>query len=98
ALEDLEEAKVDASAKKVEKSASEEKAKEKVKLTYAERLEFEKLEKTIEELEAKKEALAESLSNTNNNDELMKISSELEIVVAKIEEATDRWVELAEWA
>lgn len=98
ALEDLEEAKVDASAKKVEKAASGEKAKEKVKLTYAERLEFEKLEKTIEELEAKKEAMAESLSNTNNNDELMKISSELEIVVAKIEEATDRWVELAEWA
>ncbi len=71
--------------------------KEKTKLTYGERLEFEKLEKSIEELEAKKEALAEKLSSTNNNEELLKISAELEVVVAKIEEHTKRWMELAEW-
>ncbi len=74
------------------------KPKGKTKLTYGERLEFEKLEKTIDELETKKETLAESLSNTNNNEELMKISSELEVVVGKIEKATERWMELGEWA
>src|SRR5690554_2562220 len=97
AIEDAEEAKETASAKTVKKQA-EEKPKEKVKLTYGERLELEKLEKTIAELEAKKEKLAEDLSNTANNEELMKISSDLEVVVNKIEEATERWMELAEYA
>lgn len=96
AQEDSAEAKGVAAAKTIQKEADA-KPKEKTKLTYGERLEFEKLEKTIDELETKKETLAESLSNTNNNEELMKISSELEIVVAKIEEATERWMKLGEW-
>ena len=97
AIEDSQEAKGIATAKTVKKSI-EEKPKEKVKLTYGERLEFQKLEKTIEDLESKKEKLAENLSNTGNNEELMKISSELEVVVGKIEDATQRWMELAEYA
>lgn len=97
AIEDAEEARENTTAKTVKK-AVEEKSKEKVKLTYGERLEFEKLEKTIEDLESKKEKLAENLSSTGNNEELMKISSELEVVVGKIEVATERWLELAEYA
>ncbi len=71
---------------------------EKIKLTYAERLEFEKLEKSIEQLEAKKEALAEKLSNSNDNAELMAISAELEEVVKTVDAHTERWMELAQWA
>lgn len=72
--------------------------KVKTKLTYGERLEFEKLEKEIDELEAKKEALARELSDTNDNDALMAISRELEEVVKAVETRTERWMELAEWA
>lgn len=97
AQEEAAKAKEAARAKNARQTKESAQPKAKTKLTYGERLEFEKLEKTIEELEAKKEALAEELSNTTNNEELMKTSSELEIVVAKIEEATERWMELAEF-
>ena len=97
AQEDAAKAKGSAATKATTHVEQSEKPKEKTKLTYGERLEFEKLEKTIEELETKKEKLAENLSETTSNEELMKISSELEIVVAKIEEATERWMELAEY-
>ncbi len=72
--------------------------KEKTKLTYGERLEFEKLERSIEELEQKKLELAEAMSLTNDNEELMKISEELEKVVKECDRQNDRWLELAEWA
>lgn len=70
----------------------------KVKLTYGERLELEKLEKQLEELENTKNELAEKLSNTASNEELMSIASRLEAIVNQIEKATDRWLELAEYA
>jgi len=79
-------------------ASSEPEKKEKTKLTYGERLEFEKLEKSIEKLEAKKAELAEALSATNDNEELMKISAELEEVVKECDAKNDRWLELAEWA
>jgi hypothetical protein len=42
--------------------------------------------------------LAEALSSTNDNEELMKISAELEEVVKECDAKNDRWLELAEWA
>ncbi|MCA1750916.1 MAG: ABC-F family ATP-binding cassette domain-containing protein [Flavobacteriales bacterium] len=89
-----------AAAKSEAKSEAEASAapKEKTKLTYGERLEFEKLEKSIEELEARKEALAKKLSETNDNDELMAVSAELEEVVKTADAQTERWMELAQWA
>lgn len=83
--------------KKVAAAAKPEEKKEKVKLTYGERLEFEKLEVSIEELETKKDALAEKLSSTSSNDELMELSKELETVVTQIDSVTERWMELAQW-
>jgi len=87
------EAKVKAEAEKSESSAK----KEKTKLTYGERLEFEKLEGEIFELETKKDELAEKLSQTTSNDELMKISGQLDQVVKDIETKTERWMDLAQW-
>ena len=88
----------EATAQKREYTAPTPEKKEKTKLTYGERLEFEKLEKSIEELEAKKAELAEALSATNDNEELMKLSAELEEVVKECDAKNDRWLELAEWA
>ncbi|MGB6035205.1 MAG: ABC-F family ATP-binding cassette domain-containing protein [Cryomorphaceae bacterium] len=85
-------------AEKKQVASSEPEKKEKTKLTYGERLEFEKLEKSIEKLEEKKAELAEVLSATNDNEELMKISAELEAVVKECDAQNDRWLELAEWA
>jgi ATP-binding cassette subfamily F protein uup len=96
-LEDKTSTKEVAAEKKQVASSVPEK-KEKTKLTYGERLEFEKLEKSIEKLEEKKAELAEVLSATNDNEELMKISAELEAVVKECDAQNDRWLELAEWA
>lgn len=91
-----------AAAPKEEKPAQKPEAaaeapKVKTKLTYGERLEFEKLEKEIDELEARKETLAQRLSNTNDNEELMAVSQELDEVVKAVEARTERWMELAEY-
>ncbi len=72
--------------------------KEKTKLTYGEKLEFEKLEGEIFELESKKDELAKALSNSSSNDELMELSSTLDSLVKEIESKTERWMELAQWA
>lgn len=71
---------------------------EKTKLTYGERLEFEKLEKEIGELESEKAGLAEKLSKTDSNDELMEISEKLDALMKKLDAKTERWMELAEYA
>jgi ATP-binding cassette subfamily F protein uup len=95
ATEEAEKSKADALVKQDIKTEPEPKTK--TKLTYGERLEFEKLEKEIEVLETKKAELAEALSQTNNNEELLKISEDLEKVVNECDSKTERWMELAEW-
>jgi ATP-binding cassette subfamily F protein uup len=96
-LEDKASSKEIASEKK-QVATSSSKQSDKIKLTYGERLEFEKLEKSIEKLEEKKAKLAEVLSTTNDNEELMKISAELEEIVKETDVQNERWLELAEWA
>lgn len=96
-LEDKASSKEIASEKK-QVATSSSKQSGKIKLTYGERLEFEKLEKSIEKLEEKKAKLAEVLSTTNDNEELMKISAELEGLVKESDAQNERWLELAEWA
>ena len=71
---------------------------QKTKLTYGERLEFEALEKDIESLESKKDELAERLSSSGSNEELMALAAELDKIVKDIEARTERWMELAQWA
>jgi len=78
-------------------SRQEKKQEEKIKLTYGERLEFEKLEKNIELLEDQKSQLAEKLSNSRDNAELMKISDEMDALVKTLDNQTERWMELAQW-
>lgn len=69
------------------------------KLSYKEKMEYAGLEQEIADLEAKREALTEQLSNTSlSGDELNTISMELTQTVALIDEKTDRWLELSEIA
>jgi ABC transport system ATP-binding/permease protein len=75
------------------------KEKEKTKLSYKEKLEFEALEKELEQLENKKQELTAKLSVADiHHDELLKVGAELEQVIATIETKSNRWLELAEFA
>ena len=73
--------------------------KEKRKLSFNEKYEFEKLDKEIPELETRKEELSEKL-NTGDlpYEEIEKISNELTQLVSELDEKTMRWMELAEFA
>ncbi len=72
---------------------------EKKKLTYKEKMEFEKIEQELELLESKKEQLTNKLSSGElSNDDLMKVGDELTQIVEKIESQTDRWLVLSELA
>lgn len=71
----------------------------KTKLSYKEKVEFEQLEKEIPLLESKKEELNQLLiDNTSNHEELMKITEELGEVSQMLDDKTDRWLELSEFA
>ncbi len=74
------------------------KEKEKTKLSYKEKREFEQLEKDLEALEKEKTTLTTVLySGDATNEELMKAGQRLKIVVELIDEKTDRWLELSEF-
>ena len=67
------------------------------KITYAERLELEKLEVELEKLETKKDEFTESLNLAgDNHEELMKLGKYLEETIQSIDKKTDRWIELSE--
>src|SRR5690606_25171400 len=73
--------------------------KEKRKLTYKEQKEYESLEGEIEQLEARKEELTAILSSTDSsNEDIMKAGEELGKVVAELDDKTNRWLELSEFA
>ncbi len=72
--------------------------KEKTKLTYAERIEMKKLGKEIERLEIEKERSTEMLMEPRGHEEIQQISDVLTKVVKEIDEKTERWMELAEYA
>lgn len=67
------------------------------RLTFTERKELGKLEKQIENLEAKKKTLIESLNNSLlEYEEQLELSKKFEELESEIEEKTFRWMELAE--
>lgn len=67
------------------------------KITYAERLELEKLEKELEGLEQNKAALTELLNETGSNHEkLMELGNALNETIESIDLKTERWMELSE--
>lgn len=86
-------------AKVIEEPTKPVEQKEKRKLSYKEKVEFDGLEAELEKLEARKEELTAILSDgTATNDEIMKAGEELGNVVSELEEKTDRWLELSEFA
>ena len=70
----------------------------KIKLSYKENAEFERLEGEMEKLEEVKAKLTLILSDTNSsNDDLMEAGEKLSKVVSELETKTDRWLELSEF-
>ena len=72
--------------------------KEKKKLSFKERQEFDGLEAEMEKLEAEKAELTLVLSDANaSNEDLMKAGERLSQVVSDLEEKEFRWLELSEY-
>jgi len=72
-------------------------AKEKIKLSFKEKMEFEQLESDIPRLEAEKKELEEALGNTNDGNELTRISERLGKIIGELDEKSMRWLELSEF-
>ncbi len=73
-------------------------AVEKKKLSFKEKQEFEQLEKELETLETQKETYTNVLSNPeSSNSDIMEAGTKLSEIVARIDAATERWMELAEY-
>ena len=72
--------------------------KEKKKLTYKEKLEYEALETEIESLEVEKAGLEQSINDGVNDYETLKqMTTRLGIVITMIDEKTMRWMEMDEY-
>ncbi len=70
----------------------------KTKLSYKEKLEYEKLENEIAELEKVKQELEDKISSgTLSNDELIEKSNKLVEIITEIDNKSDRWLELSEF-
>ncbi|MCB9360980.1 MAG: ABC-F family ATP-binding cassette domain-containing protein [Flavobacteriales bacterium] len=94
-----EEAKQQSKPKQVEEVKVKEAEKPKTKLAYKEKLEFESLEKEIPLLEEQKEKLNNQLAeNIADHEELLKLTEELGRITADLDEKTDRWLTLSEFA
>lgn len=82
----------------VKPSVEKKEIKEKTKLTYGERLEFEKLEGEIEELEIRKNEITSSFEDsTIPPEELQKLSMEMNELMDILEAKEMRWLELSEY-
>ena len=66
------------------------------RLSYKEKFEFEQLPERIEALETEKSELTSQLESTNDHERIMEISARLTEVVAELDEAEMRWLELSE--
>ncbi len=74
-------------------------SKEKRKLSFKEKDELKLLEKSLEELETKKLVLSQRLSEENkNSSEMYELGLQLGKVVEDLENQTNRWLELSEFA
>ena len=80
---------------KTEKIASTE--AEKTKLTYAEKMEFEALEGEIDTLEQSLKELSDSLTRSNDTEDLLAITEKIGEVQKRLEAKTQRWMHLAEF-
>ena len=74
------------------------KEKPKTKLSFKEKMEFEQLEKELEELENKKQELSDRLNdNITDHEELIRLTKELGDTTTTLDAKTDRWLELSEF-
>ena len=89
-------------AKPVEKNVQQKatyRTETKRKLTFKERKEYEALEPEIMALEEEKSMLEQEMSSgTLNTDALLAKSQRIQVVIELIDEKTNRWVELSEFA
>jgi len=69
--------------------------KEKVKMNYNDKKEYEKLEREMAKLEEEKIKLSESLIGQTDFESIQKISDQLTAVVKSLEEKGNRWLEIA---
>jgi ATP-binding cassette subfamily F protein uup len=83
--------------KKTEEAIVSTEKKDKIKLSYKEKLEFEQLEKELPQLEEEKKILTEKLNSNIGHEELLKTTERLGEVVTLIDSKTDRWLELSEF-
>jgi len=78
---------------------AEDNPKKKTKLTYKEKIEFEKLEKDIAALEKENAVLVEELNNGITDTEKMKaVSLKMSEIAQSLEQKENRWLELSEFA
>lgn len=81
------------------KEATSVKPKEKVKLTYAEQLEFNKLEKEIEKIDLQIEELQEQMAQSDGSDygKLGELQQKIDALTAENEQKMLRWEELGQY-
>lgn len=72
--------------------------KEKKKLSYKEKREFEQLESDIPQLENEKAQILEQLNQESDHEKLSQLSQALESISTTLDEKEMRWLELSEWA
>ena len=73
-------------------------AKEKRKLSFKEKEEFNQLESQMEQLEQEKQRLTEVMSGGSaTNEDLIRIGNRMAEIVSQLETMSDRWLELAEF-
>lgn len=82
--------------KTIEPEAKKEKIK--TKLSFNEKMEFEKLPLEIEKLEIEKQELSEKLNQYLPTEELHKTTERLGLVVELLDKKTDRWLTLSEFS
>lgn len=98
AQKELEEEEAKAKAKPAEKTATEPApVKEKVKLTYAERIEFEKLEKEIDTLESQLKEINDEIASSMDHERLQELTTEITTQQGLLDEKTERWMHLAQF-
>ncbi|MCX7744796.1 MAG: ABC-F family ATP-binding cassette domain-containing protein [Flavobacteriales bacterium] len=72
--------------------------KEKKKLSYKEKLEFEQIEKELPLLENEKSSIeAQLMQPMLDHQKLLELTTRLSELTALIDQKTDRWLELSEW-
>jgi len=73
-------------------------AKEKRKLSFKEKEEFNQLESQMEQLEQEKQRLTDEMSSASaTNEDLIRIGNRMAEIVSQLETMSDRWLELAEF-